>query len=279
MPLTATSSAVTCSSESSFSFASSSEPSSDVLRQRAQEAHLRVRQAGRRAHLLGVGRQHLVRRRRVAAEVGEEPLVDRARRLGRELLADDRAHERAVVVVRVAGRAARRARPVPRRPRCRSISSRSTGSASRRCAMAPSGMGFERARVRRSGSSGRPRPAGHAGVGRVLGLDLRVRADVVDRLGDGDRRLGEAGGDQLELAVEGRDVAARPHGVEVGLHHRVDDDRALGDLQAPVLERPERGLEPELEQDRVASRARPRRPRPRSGTARRARSGRCRPRP
>src|SRR4051812_11537040 len=71
-------------------------------------------------------------------------------------------------------------------------------------------------------------------------------------LRDGDRGLRETGGDELELAVERRDVAARPDAVEAGLHHAVDDDRALLELEAPLLERAELGGEAELEQHRVA---------------------------
>ncbi len=71
------------------------------------------------------------------------------------------------------------------------------------------------------------------------------------RLRDGDRRFGEAGGDQLELALERGDVTARPHAGQVRAHHLVHHDRALGDLESPVLERSQRGLEPQLQEDGV----------------------------
>ena len=74
----------------------------------------------------------------------------------------------------------------------------------------------------------------------------------MDGLRDSDRRLGEARRDQLQLAVEERDVAGRPDGLHRGLHHLVDLDRALLHLERPVLERPERRLEAELEQHGVA---------------------------
>src|SRR5215216_2798166 len=83
------------------------------------------------------------------------------------------------------------------------------------------------------------RRARDAGVRRVGRLELHVGADVVDGLGDGDGGLGEAGGDELELAGEGGDVAAGPDAVEAGAHEAVDDDRALLELEAPVLERAE----------------------------------------
>src|ERR1039458_3890575 len=125
----------------------------------------------------------------------------------------------------------------------RSIAPRSTGSAARRSDTAASS-----ARGPLGLAGNRP---GDAGVGRVLGLELDLRPDLVHRLGDRDRRLGEPGGDQLELAVEGRDVAARPDALQRRGHQLVDDDRALDDLEAPVLERAQRGLEAELEEDRV----------------------------
>ena len=97
-PLTVESSAITSSSESSSRRSSSSSPVDDVLGQRAQVRDLGVREPGGRAQLLGIVGQHLLRRRRAPAEaVGQAP-VDRARGLGRQLLADDRAHERAVLV-------------------------------------------------------------------------------------------------------------------------------------------------------------------------------------
>ena len=49
-------------------------------------------------------------------------------------------------------------------------------------------------------------------------------------------------------------VVMSPHAQTCGqvrLHDLIDDDRALGDLQAPVLQRAERGLEAELQEDRV----------------------------
>ncbi len=74
-----------------------------VLGERAQEAHLRSRQAGRRAQLFGIVREDLLRGGRAAAEPLGQPQVDRARGLGRQLLADDRAHERPVGILRATG--------------------------------------------------------------------------------------------------------------------------------------------------------------------------------
>ena len=126
------------------------------------------------------GRKDLVGRGCVATEVGEEPLVGRPAPVSLEGACGRRSSARArVVVVRAACRTASGTLaetlavldPGPSRHAA-------PGSASRRCAMAPSGMGFERGGAH-SGSSGRPRAAGHAGVRRVLGLDLHVGADLV----------------------------------------------------------------------------------------------------
>src|SRR5947199_9216082 len=98
-----------------------------------------------------------------------------------------------------------------------SISARITGSAARRCLRAAPvstpRSGPAAARLRLAGNA-----PGDAGVGRVLGLDLAVRPDLVDRLGHRDRRLREPGRDQLELAIEGRDVTTRPDALQSGLH-------------------------------------------------------------
>ena len=51
-----------------------------VLGERAQERRLRPREPGREAHLVGVGREDLLGRGRVAAEVLEQPAVDRRAR-------------------------------------------------------------------------------------------------------------------------------------------------------------------------------------------------------
>jgi hypothetical protein len=56
----------------------------------------------------------------------------------------------------------------------------------------------------------------------------------------------------LSLPVEGRDVAARPHAVEVRLHHAVDHERVLGELESPLLQRAELRGEAELQEDVIA---------------------------
>ena len=106
-PLTATSSAITCSSERSSSRSSSSSPETHVLGQRAQEAHLRARQSGGGAQLFGIVGEDLRGRRRAPAEALGQPAVDRPRGRHRQLLADDRAHERAIVIVAVRAAIAR----------------------------------------------------------------------------------------------------------------------------------------------------------------------------
>src|SRR6184192_841603 len=62
----------------------------------------------------------------------------------------------------------------------------------------------------------------------------------------GDRRLGGAGGDQLELTRVGRDVTRREHPGDVRLHRLRHLDLALFDVEAPVGDCPERGDEAEL---------------------------------
>src|SRR5207302_5181849 len=110
-----------------------------------------------------------------------------------------------------------------------SIWVRITGSAARKClraaAVSTPRSGRAGVRLRLAGND-----PGDAGVGRVLGLDLAVGPDLVDRLGNRDRRLREPGRDQLELAIEGGDVATRPDAFQGGLHQPVHDDRALLDL-------------------------------------------------
>ena len=130
-----------------------------VLGQRAQEGRLGAREADGDAQLLGLVGQDLLRRRRVAAEALEQAPVDRARRVHRELLADDRAHERGVDVAarRVAPRARRARRAAARAP------GRRRAGAPRRLWLALDG-------------------ARHAGVRRVLRLDLHLGPDVVHRL-------------------------------------------------------------------------------------------------
>ena len=71
---------------------------------------------GRGAQLLGIVGQDLLRRRGAPAEALVQPREDAARGQHRQLLADDRAHERAVVVGRgpaAVGRVAEHARPDP----------------------------------------------------------------------------------------------------------------------------------------------------------------------
>ena len=72
----------------------------------------RDRPAGR-TQLLGIVREDLRRGRRAPAEALVQPREDAARRSDRELLPDDRAHERAVVIGRgsaAVGRVAEHAR-------------------------------------------------------------------------------------------------------------------------------------------------------------------------
>jgi hypothetical protein len=70
-------------------------PALDPLRQVAQEADLGPRKA-RLAKRLRIGRDQLRRLREGAAERGDQALPDRAGRLGRKLLADDRSGQRLV---------------------------------------------------------------------------------------------------------------------------------------------------------------------------------------
>ena len=95
---------MTSSSESSCEAVELELAGEHVLGQRAQVGRLRVREADGDAQLVGLVGQDLLGRRRPAVEALEQPPVDRARRAHRELLADDRAHERRVDV------AARRSR-------------------------------------------------------------------------------------------------------------------------------------------------------------------------
>jgi hypothetical protein len=70
-----------------------------VLGERAQVADLRARQARRGAQLFGIVGEDLLRCRRAAVEAVGEAFVDRACRAHRQLLAGDRPHERAIVVI------------------------------------------------------------------------------------------------------------------------------------------------------------------------------------
>ena len=166
-----------------------------------------------------------------AAEALEQAPVDRARRAHRQLLADDRAHERA----RTARRAAGAARAAPR-----SSSSRaSTGSAARRCAQAVYAWP--------STAPGTPVFVEYFGWIFISGPDvvhgLRRR-----------RSPPRAKPVAMSLSLPSK-VVMSPHAHTRSsdvLNSAVDADRALLDLEAPLLQRPERGLEPELQQDRVA---------------------------
>src|SRR5437773_2776814 len=77
-------------------------------------------------------------------------------------------------------------------------------------------------------------------------LDFGGGIDEVDCMVHGDRGLRGAGGDQLELAGVGRDVARREHTGDVRLHGLGYLDLALLDVQAPLGNRPERGDEAQL---------------------------------
>ena len=206
-PLTATSSAITSSSGSSSRRSSSSEPSITCSASERRNGTFAWRQAGGRAQLLGVVREHLDRRRRCGRRSGRSAVRrSRARRSSRA------AGRRSSAPARRSGRPGgpRRGSPRPSTP-ISSISVAQHGVGARGGAR-PGRLRSASARgggLRLAGND-----PGDAGVGRVLGLDLGVGADLVDRLGDRDRRLGEAGRDQLELAVEGGDVAARPDALE-----------------------------------------------------------------
>ena len=72
-----------------------------MLGEGAQVADLRAREPGGGTQLFGLVVEDLLWGRRAPAEAGGQAHVDRARGKHRELLAGDRAHERAVVIVRV----------------------------------------------------------------------------------------------------------------------------------------------------------------------------------
>ncbi len=74
-----------------------------VLGQRAQVDDLRAAEARRNSQRVRIIRKHLRRRRSAAAEALGQAAVDRPRGLRRELLADDRAHEGSVMVIRAPG--------------------------------------------------------------------------------------------------------------------------------------------------------------------------------
>src|SRR5437588_63109 len=100
--------------------------------------------------------------------------------------------------------------PIPRPATC-SITAARTGSAALRCAT-PASTTARLSRLRLAGNDPR-----HPCVRRVLRLELLVGPDGMDGLGDGDRGLGEAGRDQLQLPVERGDVAASPYSLQRGL--------------------------------------------------------------
>jgi hypothetical protein len=166
---------------------------------------------------------------RLAVEALEQASVDRPRRVHRELLADDGAHERGV------------------------------RSAARRPGLRHSAL-VEQPREHRVGGA-QVLPGVYAWPSTAPGTPVFVEylgwIFISGRMWctaceTADRGLRVAGRDELELAVEGRDVAACPHAVQRRLEQPVDADGALLDLEAPLLQRPERRLEPELQQDRVA---------------------------
>ena len=198
MPLTATSSAMTSSSESCSRRSSSSSPATHVLGQRAQEGRLRAREADGDAQLVGLVGQDLLR----AWAAGRRSARAGARR------------SRAPRAPRAAGRRSRaRAR---RRARRAAVAARATPAL------------VEQPREHRVGGA-QVLPGVYAWPSTAPGTPVFVEyfgwIFISGRMwwtacDDGDRRLGEAGGDQLELAVEGRDVAARPHAVERRLEQR-----------------------------------------------------------
>ena len=194
------------------------------------------------AQRVGVVGQDLLGRRRAAAEALAQAPVDRAR-----------ARSRRAAGRRSRARARRRGRRSPS-PAARggggpSSSSRRarTGSAARRWARAAAGALRVLGQAWPSTAPGTPVFVEYSGWSFDLG------ADVVHRLRDGDRRLGEARGDELELALEGRDVAAGPDAVERGLASAWSTSIApLLSSKPQSFSGPSCGLEPELEQQRVA---------------------------
>ena len=190
-PRTATISSITSSSPSSSSRSSSSSP----LRSRGRRGRGRTRPCARRGRRrAGPPRsrfEQLLGRRGAAAEEVEHAQVDRPRRFGRELLADDRPQQRPVGVGRPLlaapraaaspGRSRRSARSAPpspgrRRPApCapwRSPSLPLRACASRRRRGSPRGSPRRRSRTRAARSA--PPPAASLSIG--VGVEQVDRA-------------------------------------------------------------------------------------------------------
>src|SRR2546427_601020 len=74
-------------------------------------------------------------------------------------------------------------------------------------------------------------------------LDLRRRVDEVDRVVHGDGGLGRARGDELELPRIGRDVARREDAGDVRFHRLGHLDLALLDVESPLGDSAEWGLD------------------------------------
>src|SRR5947209_5621424 len=68
---------------------------------------------------------------------------------------------------------------------------------------------------------------------------------------DGGAGFAEAGGDELELAGEGGDVAGGEDAGAAGLHHVIDLDGAAFDFQAPVFYRTQGVVEAYVHEDGV----------------------------
>src|SRR5207253_3006146 len=88
-------------------------------------------------------------------------------------------------------------------------------------------------------------------IGRMSRLDFRRRVDEMHRVVHGDRGLGRAGGDELELARVGDDVPGREDAGDVGGHRLRHLDLALLDLEPPFGDGAERGDEAELRDDAI----------------------------
>ena len=244
---------MTSSSESSSRRSSSSSPASTCsASERRKATFARERPTATRSSS-GSSARISLRRRRAAVEALEQAPVDRARRVHRELLADDRAHERAVVIVgrRPRGRGSARSAALVEQPREHRVGARAGARHGVRAQAWPS----TRARARRCWSS---TSAGSSCPGRMWWTACAT-AIAASR---------EAGGDQLELAVEGRDVAARPHAVQRRLRSARRRSIAPFSISKPhSFSGPSAVLKPSW--SRIASHgdARPRCRRPRSGRA------------
>src|SRR5262245_10164813 len=86
------------------------------------------------------------------------------------------------------------------------------------------------------------------GVSRVV---ARLGIDFVNRVIDSHGRLGEAGSDQLQLALVGYNVARGVYTGQVCFHPLVDHDRVPLEFETPIFERTEVWLEADESNHRV----------------------------